>query len=134
MAADVFRDGLHGDVHAVSESVKQNARRPGVIENHFYVSCVRGRNDGGNILHFHGDRSRTLRPNETGIFLNKIGDASTDTRIVKRGHHAETRKKSGGEFAVWAVNTGWNENMIARLEQREIDQRNGGLASRSKNR
>ena len=44
--------------------------------------------------------------------------------------YAESTQKSVGKLTVWSVNAFGKENVIARLKEREIDQRDGALATR----
>ena len=40
VAADIFRERLHGDVDAVFEGVEEDAGGPGVVEHDFHTFCV----------------------------------------------------------------------------------------------
>ena len=55
VAADVFGDGLHGDVDAMSEGVEEHAGGPGVVDHNFYVARVSGGDNGWDVLNLHGD-------------------------------------------------------------------------------
>src|SRR6266481_5401762 len=55
VAADVFGDGLHGNVDAMSEGVEEHAGGPGVVDHNFYVARVSGGDNGWDVLNLHGD-------------------------------------------------------------------------------
>lgn len=55
VAADIFSESLHGDIHAVGECVKVNSCGPSVIEDYESTRLVSGFGDGGNVLDFHRD-------------------------------------------------------------------------------
>ncbi len=75
MSADIFGDGLHGDVHAVMEGVEQHTGGPGVVEDDENIAGVSGGDDRGEILHFHGDRAGAFAPNQARVFLKEFRDA-----------------------------------------------------------
>jgi hypothetical protein len=129
VTANVFGDGLHGDVDAMREGVEKNAGGPGVVENHEDVAGMSGGNDGGEVLDFHGDGAGTLAPDEARVFFDERRDSGAEGGIVEIGRDAETGEETRGQLAVGVVDAGGNENVIAGLEEREIDKRDGGLAT-----
>src|ERR1700693_2929628 len=131
MPADVFGDGLHSDIYAVSESVEEHASRPGVVENHTNVARVSGSDDGRKVLNFHGDRAGAFAPDEARVFLDQGRNVGADRGFVERGGHAKAVEQSGGEFAIGEVDAGGNQDVVAGFEEGEIDEGNGSLATRS---
>ena len=113
MAADVFRERLHRDVHTVRERVEINSGGPGVVEHNQHAGLVRRGSDFWNILHFHRYRAWALTPNEFRILLQKGGDFAADRRSVKSHFDAKTLQNLHGEFAIRIVNALWNQNVIA---------------------
>ena len=51
------------------------------------------------------------------------------SRLVKRRGDAEAREHRHRELAIRVIDAGGNENVIAGMEQREIDERDRGLAA-----
>ena len=131
VAADVFSEGLERDVDAVVESVEENSGGPGVVQHDANIFCVSGGCDCGEVLHFHGERTRAFGPNEASVFLNQTGNAGADEWIIISGGDAEAGEELRGEFAIGVINAGGDEQVIAGLQQREIDERDGVLPTGS---
>jgi len=129
MTADVLGEGLHGGVDAVREGVEKDAGRPGVVEDNEDITGMGGGDDGGEVLNFHGDGAGAFAPDEASVFFDVGRDSGADGGVVKIGRDAEAGEEMRGEFAVGVVNTGRNENVIAGLEESEVDEGDGGLAS-----
>ena len=93
-----------------------------------------GSDDRREVLDFHGDRSGALAPNEARRILDQGADLGADRRRVERGRDAETREDLRRELAVGHVDAGGDEDMIARVEECEVDQGDRGLAARAEDR
>jgi len=80
-----------------------------------------GGDDGGEVLNFHGDGARAFAPNEPGVFPDQGRNSGADGRVVEIGRDTKAGEKAQGEFAVGVIDAGRNENVIAGLEESEID-------------
>jgi len=133
VTADVFGDGLHSDIYAMSESVEEHASRPGVVENHANIARVSNSDDGGKVLNFHSDGAGAFAPDEARIFLDQGRNVGADRGFVERSDHAKAVEESGGEFAIGEVDAGGNQDVVVGFEEGEIDEGNGSLATGSEN-
>src|SRR5882724_2917111 len=131
MSADVFGKGLHSDVNAVSEGVEINSRCPSVVENDECAVFMRDSSDGRNVLDFQANGAGAFAPDEPRILLQQRTDFCADRRRIETDLDAESLQEFDREFAIGVVNAFGNENVVARFEKREVDQRDGGLAAGS---
>ena len=134
MAADIFGDRLHRDVDAVRERVEQHSRRPRVVKCDQCIARMRRRNDGRQVLHFHRNRAGAFGPNQTRPFIEQLADFGANGRIVKGRAYAESREQRRRELPVWTIHALREKNMIAGLQQGEIDERDRRLSAWRENR
>ena len=130
VAADILRHRLHGDVHAMRQRVEQHARRPGVVHDHQRSMGVRDFGDCRNVLHLHGDRAGALAPHQARGRLEQRLDLAPDGGRIKRSLDAETLQHESRELAVRAVHALRHQDVVAGFQEREVDGRDGALASR----
>ena len=129
MSAHVFRKGLHGDVNPMSEGVEVHARGPGVVQDNRRPVCMRRFADRGHILHFHGDGAGTLAPDQPRVLFDERGQLVTEKRIVVTDLNSEPAQHVVGKLAIGPVDAPRQQDMIARVEEGEVNQRNGALAA-----
>ncbi len=129
VAADVFRDGLHRDVHAVRERVEEYAGRPRVVEHDRRAARVRSLGDRGHVLHFHRHRAGALGPDEARVRPDELRDRAAHRRFVEIRFDAEAREERRGQLLVRPIDAARDEDVVATLQQREVDQRDRGLAA-----
>ena len=113
MAADVFGQGLHGDIDAEREGVEQDAGGIGVVERDGNVAGVGGGDDGWNVLDLHGDGAGALAPDERGVFANERRDVRAKERLVGFDFDVEIAEQAVGECAVGAVGVVGQEGVAA---------------------
>ena len=70
--ADIFRQGLHRDIDAMREGVKQHTGCVGVVQGHGHAFGMCGLNDGRHILDFHCHRAWAFTPNQRRIRANEV--------------------------------------------------------------
>ena len=105
------------------------ARRPCVVHDDQRAVCVRDFGDGRNVLHFHGDRAGTLAPHHARVRLEERLDIAADGGRIERGFDAEPLQHESRELAVGAIDALRHQNVVAGLQKREVDGRDGALAA-----
>ena len=128
MSADVLREGLHADVHAVREGVEQHTGGVGVVERHGDASRPCGGDDGRHVLHLHRDRARALAPDQRRAGSDQLGDAAPDQRIVTFDLDAQAREQALAQFGGRPIRTLGNEHVRARAAVRQVHERQRGLS------
>ena len=118
----------------MGKGVEVHARGPRVIQRHQRPVGVCGLGEGGHVLHFHGDRSRTLAPYQPRALAQQILDPRSDFWRIETSFHSEPPQHMASQLPVGRVDTLRNQNMIAALQQRKINQRNRALPSGGDNR
>lgn len=88
---------------------------------------VRGSDDGRHVLHFHGDRAGALAPHQPGVLPQQRFDGGIGR--VEIHSNAEAAQNLVGKVAVRPVNAVGDEHVVSRLQERNIDERNGALSS-----
>src|SRR5262249_25800963 len=87
--------------------------------------------DGRYVLHFHGDRARTLAPHRPRVRAKLRADLGSGRRRIISNFNSKPAKNSIGELAVGAVDVLRKQNMVAAFKQREMNQRDCSLSSGS---
>ena len=134
MSANIFGQRLHGHVHAQGKRVQINAGGPGVIQYGQRAVLMRGLRDGGQVLHFHGDRSRTLTPHQPRVRLELRADACARVRRIITHFNAKAPQHAIGKHSVGPVNTFRQQHVVTGFEQRQVDQRDCRLSAGSDKR
>src|SRR5436190_3060217 len=129
VTADVLRQRLRHDVHAVRERVEVHAGRIRVVHRHLRADAMRHFRDRRHVLDFHRDRAGTFAPDQPRLVADERLDAGTDRRGIVLARHAEATQQIVRELPVRTVDAVGDQHVLALAQQREVDEGERGLSS-----
>src|SRR3546814_10624467 len=90
-------------VHAVSERLEEQRRRPGVVDQDLRAACPRCGGDRRDVLHLEGLRSRRLQVDHFRVVPDQFADPGADRRVRSEEHTSELQSLMRISYAVFCL-------------------------------